>query len=127
MLETRNKGNTNAARAKRTKPNFEMIVERVPKQEGVRDLLGRKFWEEANWIDIVCEVLFHIKRRNTTIQFEIYAGIVQFISCMYVLPVIPEQMINAGYHPDSSYVVTVRSSFLLSFLVLCCLIDLLLV
>lgn len=73
----------------------------------ITELLGSKFWQEANWLDIVCEVLFHVKRRNTTIEFEIYAGVVQFISCMYVLPVIPEQMVNAGYDPDSSYVVTV--------------------
>jgi hypothetical protein len=74
----------------------------------ITQLLGIKFWEEANWFDVVCEVLFHIKRRNTTIEHEVYAGIVQFISCMYVLPVIPEQMVNAGYDPDSSYSVTVH-------------------
>jgi hypothetical protein len=76
--------------------------------KNITELLGSKFWEEANWLDIVCEVLFHIKRRNTTIEYEVYAGIVQFISCMYVLPVIPEQMVNAGYDPDSSYAVTVH-------------------
>jgi hypothetical protein len=75
----------------------------------ITELLGSKFWEEANWLDIVCEVLFHIKRRNTTIEHEIFGGIVQFVSCMYVLPVIPEQMVNAGYDPDSSYAVTVGS------------------
>jgi hypothetical protein len=74
----------------------------------ITELLGSKFWEEANWLDIVCEVLFHIKRRNTTIESEIFGGIVQFVSCMYVLPVIPEQMVKAGYDPNSSYAVTVN-------------------
>ena len=76
----------------------------------VTELLGNKFWEEANWIEIVCEVLFHIKRRETTISLEIYTGFIQFVSCMYVLPVIPGQLLNAGYDEDATYVVTVSTS-----------------
>jgi hypothetical protein len=83
--------------------------ERVETREGVRDLLGRKFWEEANWVEVVCEVLFHIKRRETTINKEIYCGVIQFISCLYILPVLPHQMENAGYDLRSTYVVTVMS------------------
>jgi hypothetical protein len=82
--------------------------EKDENKEGVRDLLGRKFWEEANWVEVVCEVLFHIKRRETTIYREIYCGVVQFISCLYILPVLPHQMENAGYELRSTYVVTVR-------------------
>jgi hypothetical protein len=81
--------------------------EKEETKEGVRDLLGRKFWEEANWMEVVCEVLFHIKRRETTIDREIYCGVVQFISCLYILPVLPHQMENAGYELRSTYVVTV--------------------
>jgi hypothetical protein len=84
----------------------------VEMREGVRDLLGRKFWEEANWTEVVCEVLFHIKRRETTINKEIYCGVIQFISCLYILPVLPHQMENAGYDLRSTYVVTVLFSLL---------------
>lgn len=76
-------------------------------KQDVRELLGRKFWEEANSIEIVFEVLFHIKRRNTTIEKEIYCGFIQFISCLYILPVLPHQMENAGYDLKTTYVVTV--------------------
>ena len=79
----------------------------------ITELLGHKFWEEANWIEIVCEVLFHIKRRETTISLEIYAGLIQFVSCMYVLPVIPGQLLNAGYDEDSTYVVTASNCYLI--------------
>mmetsp|Transcript_15415 Transcript_15415/g.23251 ORF Transcript_15415/g.23251 Transcript_15415/m.23251 type:complete len:552 (+) Transcript_15415:87-1742(+) len=77
-----------------------------PAYNNITDLLDNKFWEEANWVDIVCEVLFHIKRRKTTIPQEVFTGIIQFISCMYVLPVVPNQLSNAGYDMEASYVVT---------------------
>lgn len=79
----------------------------ITKRESVRNLLERKFWEEANWFEIMCEVLFHIKRRETTIEREIYCGFVQFISCLYILPVLPIQLERAGYDLRSTYVVTV--------------------
>jgi hypothetical protein len=79
-------------------------------KQDVRELLGRKFWEEANSLEIVCEVLFHIKRRETTIQKEIYCGLIQFISCLYILPVLPHQMENAGYDLKTTYVVTALMS-----------------
>ena len=52
-----------------------------PAYNNITDLLDNKFWEEANRVDIVCEVLFHIKRRKTTIPQEVFTGIIQFISC----------------------------------------------
>ncbi len=82
-------------------------MEKKEKNEEIRSLLDRKFWEEANWIERVCEVLFHIKRRETTIEREIYCGFVQFISCLYILPVLPLQLEKAGYDLRSTYVVTV--------------------
>jgi hypothetical protein len=81
----------------------------VEMKQDVRELLGRKFWEEANPLEIVCEVLFHIKRRGTTIEKEVYCGLIQFISCLYILPVLPHQMENAGYDLRTTYVVTVLS------------------
>jgi hypothetical protein len=75
----------------------------------ITELLGNKFWEESNWFEIACEVLFHIKRRQTTVSLEIYTGLIQFVSCMYILPVIPDQLLNAGYDKEATYVVTVHS------------------
>jgi hypothetical protein len=78
----------------------------VMKQDA-RELIGKKIWEEANPVEYVFEVLFHIQRRETTIQREVYCGLIQFISCLYILPVLPHQMENAGYDLKTTYVVTV--------------------
>lgn len=37
---------------------------------------------------------------------EIYTGVIQFISCLYVLPVVPFQMKRAGYDEASSVIAT---------------------
>ena len=37
---------------------------------------------------------------------EIYTGVVQFISCLYVLPVVPFQMQRCGYDSYSSIIAT---------------------
>jgi AGZA family xanthine/uracil permease-like MFS transporter len=37
---------------------------------------------------------------------EIYTGIIQFISCLYVLPVVPFQMKRVGYDEQSSIIAT---------------------
>jgi len=37
---------------------------------------------------------------------EIYTGAIQFISCLYVLPVVPSQMRRCGYPQESSIVAT---------------------
>lgn len=42
------------------------------------------------------EVVFRLKERQTTIKTEFFTGYVQFISCLYVLAVIPHQMSAAG-------------------------------
>ena len=57
-------------------------------------------------IEIFFEKIFRIKQRNTTINMEIYCGVIQFISCLYVLPVVPQQMARASYDKQSTIVVT---------------------
>lgn len=37
---------------------------------------------------------------------EIYTGVVQFISCLYVLPVVPFQMKRAGYDQEGTIMAT---------------------
>lgn len=38
---------------------------------------------------------------------EIYCGVIQFISCLYVLPVVPLQMARVGYDETSSIIATI--------------------
>eukprot|EP01031_Cornospumella_fuschlensis_P049886 gene49886-61064_t len=45
---------------------------------------------------------FEIEQRNTTIKAEIFAGYIHFISCLYILPVIPNQLSAAGYDKDDT-------------------------
>ena len=37
---------------------------------------------------------------------ELFTGVIQFISCLYVLPVVPFQMKRAGYDETSSVIAT---------------------
>ena len=53
-------------------------------------------------VDGIIEALFHIQKRNSSICDEIYYGVIQFISCLYVLPVIPYQLGAAGYNKQIS-------------------------
>lgn len=57
-------------------------------------------------IDDGIEVVYNVRARGTTIQREMYLGIVQFISCLYILPVVPEQLARAGYDRGSTIVST---------------------
>lgn len=45
---------------------------------------------------------FEIDQRKSTIEAEIFSGYIHFISCLYVLPVIPNQLSAAGYDKTSS-------------------------
>jgi hypothetical protein len=52
------------------------------------------------------ERVFEVEKRGTTYRAEAMLGLVQFISCLYVLPVVPEQMAQAGYDTTGSIVAT---------------------
>lgn len=56
---------------------------------------------KASFEDYITTV-FEINERKTTIHSEIFCGVIQFISCMYVLPVIPLQLANSGYNRSST-------------------------
>ncbi len=58
-------------------------------------------------VDSILEKLFHLKRRGTTWELECVAGAVQYISCMYVLPVVPLQLSSAGFDSTATVIVTV--------------------
>jgi len=57
-----------------------------------------------NTVAGVIEILFHVLERKSTISLEIYCGFIQFISCLYVLPVIPHQLSSAGYDAQGTVV-----------------------
>ena len=78
---------------------FDRNVEHV--KEIVLDVQNRQY-------DSVLEKLFHIKRRGTTWKMEVMCGFIQFISCVYVLPVVPLQLESAGFDVKQTVIVTVR-------------------
>lgn len=58
------------------------------------------------WLQDMVEYVFKVKKRKTTIEMEIFTGVIQFISCLYVLPVVPYQMKRVGYDEQSSIIGT---------------------
>eukprot|EP01038_Epipyxis_sp_PR26KG_P005831 gene5831-8044_t len=45
------------------------------------------------------QVLFKLKARKVTVVSELYCGFVHFLSCLYILAIIPVQLSKAGYPP----------------------------
>ena len=70
------------------------------------DLLHLDFYKQTGWVDEAAEVLFKIRSRNTTIRAECYFGLIHFISCVFVLAVIPQQLMQAGYDGRATVVST---------------------
>ena len=73
---------------------------------GTSDEVRPRFYEDDKWIDKLCEKFFMITERGTSIKSECYCGLIQFISCIYILPVVSSQLSPAGFTADRSVVVT---------------------
>ena len=58
------------------------------------------------WLQDNIEKVFKLKKRKTTFEYECYCGLIQFISCLYVLPVVPFQMARVSYDETSSIIAT---------------------
>ncbi len=58
------------------------------------------------WVYNYLEPVFKIRARKTTIELEFFCGVIQFISCLYVLPVVPEQMARVGYESTGTIIAT---------------------
>jgi adenine/guanine/hypoxanthine permease len=58
------------------------------------------------WLCDFIEPVFKVKKRKTTIENEFMCGLIQFISCLYVLPVVPFQMKRVGYDEQPSIIAT---------------------
>lgn len=65
-----------------------------------------EFYQKPGWVEEAAEVLFKIRARGTSIRSECYFGLVHFISCIFVLAVIPQQLSNAGYDARATVVAT---------------------
>lgn len=57
-------------------------------KSALHDLVKPEFYHQDNWFEEMCDILFKLKRRNTTVKAEIYYGIIHFISCLYCLAVV---------------------------------------
>jgi hypothetical protein len=47
----------------------------------IAEFVEHKDWQSANCYEKLLEVLFRINERNSSVNLEIYAGVIQFISC----------------------------------------------
>lgn len=70
----------------------------------LHELATLEFYKNENWFDLMCESLFKIKARNTTIKAEVYYGCIHYVSCFYCLAVIPQQLKASGYASRSTVV-----------------------
>lgn len=62
-------------------------------------LFSRNCWDNRKLTEIPTKFI------NTS-QMEAYCGVIQFISCLYVLPVVPYQMKRVGYDETGSIIAT---------------------
>lgn len=83
----------------------------------LREITTREFYQQEHWFEGLCEALFKIKARNTTIQSEVYNGVIHFISCLFCLAVVPQQLSAAGYNNNNTAVAVALTSGLGS---ICC-------
>ena len=65
-------------------------------------------FRNIEWRKIV-DKHFQISDRGSSVNLELFSGYVQFISCLYVLAVIPDQMPAAGFSVCLEYVFTLVS------------------
>ena len=70
----------------------------------LHDLTTREFYRKEGWLEGMCETLFKIRARDTTIRSEVYNGVIHFISCLYCLAVVPQQLSAAGYDSNNTVV-----------------------
>jgi hypothetical protein len=61
-------------------------------------------WEKRYPFILVTD-FFQLGKLKSSIYAEVFSGIIQFISCLYCLPVIPEQLKYAGYNEERGTVV----------------------
>ena len=70
------------------------------------DVVRPQFYGDHTWLDKLCVKFFKVNERGVSIKSECYSGIIQFISCVYILPVVSSQLAPAGFDADKNVVVT---------------------
>jgi AGZA family xanthine/uracil permease-like MFS transporter len=70
------------------------------------DMASMQFYTRERWFEELCEGLFKIQHRKTTVTQEVYYGLVHYVSCLFCLAVIPSQMAQAGYDKRGVFVST---------------------
>jgi hypothetical protein len=75
-------------------PEDERPSEIPSRPSQLHDLVKPEFYNNENWFYEMCEVLFKLKRRNTTVKAELYYGVIHFISCLYCLAVVVSYIID---------------------------------
>lgn len=84
------------------------VIPLTKRKSSIYRFVEERPWERSDsWHSELLEVLFKIDERESSVKNEIYGGMVQFIACMYFLPVIPQKMEAAGYNTDNTFVVSV--------------------
>jgi AGZA family xanthine/uracil permease-like MFS transporter len=76
----------------------------LPSSKRIQKLIRPTFYQQEGWIVRFFEVLFQIRERDTTIKAEVYYGVIHFISCVYCLAVVPQQLQKAGYDSTKTLV-----------------------
>ncbi len=61
--------------------------------------------EVFNLVSSKLNELFKCSENGSSAGTEIFAGFIQFCSCLYCLPVIPEQMEDAGYRIENTFAI----------------------
>ncbi len=61
-------------------------------------------------VDKYCEIIFHINRRESSISLEVYCGVIQFLSSLYLVIALPKVLADAGYDINLASNVIVSAS-----------------
>lgn len=68
----------------------------------IGELLNTDFYRQYGWFERFMEIVFRLRQRGVTAREEVYYGVIQFISCLYVLAVVPQQLDAAGYNSHAT-------------------------
>jgi hypothetical protein len=81
------------------------VADNLVDRPSLADIMTVQFYQRPKelWFEELCEGLFKIRIRGTTIKAEIYFGLIHYISCFYCLAVIPSLMEVAGYERSATF------------------------
>ena len=101
-LENRHRGGTDVS-----------PKESLPVRRSLRELLDGSFWRQEDAPAQVLDVVFRVRERGAysvltpryhpemsppgaTIRNEVFCGFIHFMACVYIIPVLPHAMVEAG-------------------------------